>query len=432
MKRRLEDEIRGYATAIDDTAPPVEELLPSGMAEELGLDPTDIQVTTTLTPFEEKRSTPGWVTGLVTAAAIIALIIPLWIWLGGSQDEVADTTPTTLQTPTTLATPTTVPAVTTAPMLIWDPNISTISGVGWAPESTVTLTQGTYELSVATDPEGHFVLPSASLGNCCFDPLVVTDGSSTVTVELPVFEIVRVDPERDVIAGRSSSSETVHVRILGTDPYETSVSSAGGAWVADVAGAYDILPGMTVEAWVDYPDMTVTSSSGTMTHTWLGLRPDIDEVEVGGFRPLSAVTVAVDGIDLPTQVFTDAAGIHNIELKQYGIDLSAGSVVSATDGTSTLERVVPLLTYDVFDPVTGVASGSTDLPDGTDLQVELWIGPDGADEPNDYVAVDLDVSGGRWETTFDPIDPESRVFDTNVTRGGDTYWVQVAFDGPLD
>lgn len=431
MKQRLEAEIRRYADAIDGMAPAVEELLPPGMAEELGLDQTEIQVTTTLKPLKERRPTPGWLTGLAAATAVVVLMVPLWIWLGSGQDEVAETTPTTIPIATTLPTPTTVPGVATTPRLTWDPSTSTMSGAGWAPESTVTLTQGNNEISVLTDPEGHFVLPSPNLKNCCFDPLVVTDGSSTVTVELPVLEIVRVDPERDVIAGRSASSETVHVRILGTDPYETSVSSANGAWVVDVAGEYDILPGMNVEAWVDYPDMTVIYSSGTTTHTWLGLRPDIDEVEVGGFRPLSPVTVVVDGIDLPTQVFTDAAGIHNIDLKQYGIDLSTGSVVSATDGTSTLERVVPSLTYDVFDPVGGVASGTTDIPDGTGLQVEIWTGPLGAEEPTGYVAVDLKVSGGRWETEFEPIGADLEVLDTGITLGADDYWIQVQFDGPL-
>jgi hypothetical protein len=433
VKRKLKDEIRDYANAVDRAAPPVEDLLPAEMAEELGLDQADVQITTTLTPPEVRRPMPGWVTGLAAAATVVVLMIPVWLWLGDNQNEVAQPTPTTVPTPTTLASPTTMPGVATTPSLTWDPSTSTMSGGGWAPESTVTLTQGKSEFSVATDPEGQFVLPSTNLRNCCFDPVVVTDGSSTVTVELPVLEILRVDPERDVIAGMSSPNQEVHLRILGTDPYATSVSASGrGAWVVDVGGAYDILPGMNVEVWAEYPDMTVTVASGTVIHTWLGLRPDQDQIEMGGFRPLSPVTVAVDGRNLPSQVFTDAAGSHNVELQEFGIDLGADSVVSATDGTSTLEKVVPLLTYDVFDPTTGLASGSTNLADGTSLQVEVWTGATGSDEPDGYMAVDLTVSGGTWRTSFQPVASGLDVFNTNVTSEGADYWIQVNFEGPLE
>jgi hypothetical protein len=175
---------------------------------------------------------------------------------------------------------------------------------------------GVREVSIDTNSDGEFVLSSADFPDCCFDPLVVTDGRSTLTVELPVLEIVRVDPGLDVIAGNSAPNQEVHVRILGTDPFETSVSSASGAWMLNVADEYDILPGMTVEVWVESPDMTVTYSSGALIRPWLGLRPGVDEIGLGGFQPLSPVTIVVDGVELPTEVFTDASGEHSVALAQ--------------------------------------------------------------------------------------------------------------------
>lgn len=431
MTQRLEDQIRRYTEAVDGTAPPIEELLPAGMAEELGLDPTEIQVTTTLTPPKERRPMPGWVSGVLAAAAVIILLVPVWLWLGSGSQDFAEITPTTIAMPTTIPTPTTVPGTAAAPALTWDRSSATISGTGWEADSTVTLTLGDQELSAGTDSVGRFVLPSTSLPECCFDLLVVSDGNSTVTVELPALEIVRVDPERDAVAGRSSPNQEVQLRILGPDPYETSVSSADGAWVVDVAGEYDILPGMVVEIWVEYPDLTVRYSSGTLIQPSMGFRPDLDRVEVGGFRPLSPVTVAVDGTDLPRQVLTDASGNHSIELEQYGVDLRAGSLVSATDGISTLQTVVPALTYDFFDAETGVASGTSNMPDGTGVQVEFWIGPRGADEANDYVAVELTVSDGVWETKVEPMSSGLEIFSTNVTAWDEDYWTQVEYDGPL-
>jgi hypothetical protein len=198
-----------------------------------------------------------------------------------------------------------------------------------------------------------------------------------------------------------------------------------GTWFVDLSGRFDLTEGQVIETQLNSDDITVTWSATTFVDPDIGFRPDRDTIELSSFAPLSPITIAIDGEQLPSME-TNRAGQLSLPVGEYDIDVRAGASVVASDGISVVERTVPLLTYDVFDSEAGLASGTTDLADGTDLYIELWMAPTGVDEPNEYQTAFTTVVDGRWSVSFDPPQPGLVVLVTNV--GGGQPWVEVLYD----
>lgn len=416
MSKHIEEQIRRYARALDEQAPPVEELLPTGLAEDLGLDPTGVRVTARLEPAPPPRRTPGWAIALAVVAAVLVLSVPLILLLTDDGTDVV-TTPSTV--PAT--TPSTVPATTIVPgpaepSLTFDRSTGQLSGTSWEPGATVTATLGAEQRTARADSEGAFAMPATDFVKCCFEELEVTDGAKTIVIEeVPDAEIRRVDPEHDVIAGIAWSGPEVHLTILGgPEPFETVVESRDNAWFVDLTGQFDLQPGMVVELSVEYPDITVTHSSGETVAPGLNLRLGGNELGGGALAPVTPVSISIDGVALTEPITTDAGGGFNVALSQYGLALFPGAEVTVSDGISTIEAVVPVLTYEVFDRQAGLASGTTDLAEGTEMYLEVWMSSDGSSSPNQYATYNMLVENGSWSVRLDPIPGDWTVLETDV------------------
>ena len=411
MKRPLHEMIRRYSQAIDDAAPPIEELLPPEMAERLGVDQPDLHITARLTATKRGTNIPGWAIALAVAAVIILISIPLMI-LSDNEQPVADTTP-----PTTAAPPTTTPPVTGSPSLEIDRATGRLSGTFWDPGATVTATLGDIERTAAVDSEGSFTTSPADFVRCCFDELVVTDGKTTLRIaDVPDMEVTRVDPVRDVIAGFSWDGQDVELTIAGGgETYRTTVTPQANSWIADLSGEFDLISGMVVEARARFPEISVAHSAFEGIAPGLNLDLTANEIRGDAFLPRSRVTVTIDAVDL--DVITNASGRFTLALEDYGLQLDPGATATITDGVSTIESTAPLLAFDVLDLGAGLASGNTDLAEGTELHFELWMSSDGSGEPNEYWTTGLEVIDGEWAVTFPPLPGGWRVIDAVI--GGD-------------
>ena len=95
MTERIEEQIRRYTATVDEMAPEVEALLPTGVAEELGVEPAVVEVMIPLRQEKSRSRMPGWVIGVAAAAAVLILALPLWLSLLIQQEEdvVATTQP---------------------------------------------------------------------------------------------------------------------------------------------------------------------------------------------------------------------------------------------------------------------------------------------------------------------------------------------------
>lgn len=392
----LEEQIRRYTEAMDSMASPVEDLIPSGMAEDLEISPRPtVEVRIPLgPPRRPRRRLPGWAWGLAAAVAVIVLSIPLYLWLSDSPPDVADTTPTSVVTSQNHG-------------LTFDLGTQTLQGAAWPPNVEITASLSGIPdttLTTTSDATGSFTVGPFS--GCCVDSLLtVTDGETSKSVQIPwAVTIWRVDPAADVIAGTVSTSGDVFVRILGgSDTYETVVTPLDEKWLIELAGTFDIIPGMTVEASLPTEEVTFTVSSGVFIDAGLDVLVSRGLVAGVGWAPNAVLQVAVDGVSAPGGVLSDAAGFFSLSVGLSGLELTPGSVLTVGDGTSEVNVTIPELTFDTLDPAGGVASGTADVPDVTVVSITLELGPVGGDGGQDEQRYfDVTVVGGQWQVEFEP------------------------------
>lgn len=99
MSEHLEDQIRRQTRAMYEQAPPIEDLLPSDMADGFDVEQTP-SGTVTLEPIPPAKRVRGWVAAAIASVAVLAFAIPTVIWLGTSDEQPGtQVSSTTIQTP---------------------------------------------------------------------------------------------------------------------------------------------------------------------------------------------------------------------------------------------------------------------------------------------------------------------------------------------
>ena len=151
------------------------------------------------------------------------------------------------------------------------------------------------------------------------------------------------------------------------------------------------------------------------------LRAESEGVVTGvGWLPSTPITFAVNGFEGDGSFDSDSAGSFNFPLASIGLGFEPGDTLSATDGTSTQQILIPVLTVDTFDPDLGVASGTTSLPDGTRVELRIPVSED-----NDFLPqLQTTVQAGAWSFTFESMSPEQITAES---------WISVeSGDGPYE
>lgn len=205
---------------------------------------------------------------------------------------------------------------------------------------------------------------------------------------------------------------------LGPGPRQRRAPS----WVTGLAAAAFVLL-LAIPLWL-FSSNEVEEPAGTQTTlaTDPFLRAESGGVTTGvGWSPSGLITLAVNGIEGNEAVQTDPTGDFNVDLASVGLSLAPGDTLTATDGTFTRRILIPVLTVEIFDPELGVASGTTSLPDGT--EVELRVAGPGDDEF--LISLRTTVQAGTWNFEFDPM--------LSPGQNASESWVSVpAGDGPFE
>lgn len=422
---RLEDQIRRLTEVMDSMAPSVEDLMPSELADELDLErrpSVEVRIPIGGGPRRPRFRVPGWAWGLAGAVAVAVVAVPLLLSINRGPD-VADQPSTTVAPGSEYA-------------LTFDLSELTAHGDGWLPNAEITATMpGTPFPTMTTTSDSNGTFSVGPFEGCCETNLTVSDGATTLTFHIPwTVSIWRVDPSKDVVAGTVNDNRAVHVSITGgPDPYETVIPASetvDGNWLLELEGLFDILPGMRVEATVVTDELAFVTHSTTRIDPGSNVELTYDRIEGGGFEPNGLVEISIDGVPVPDGIVVDRGGFFRVDLGPYDVSLEPGTDIFMTDGTSMLSGTVPVITFDVLDESRGLASGTSDNPDGAEVEVLLELGPVGASDQDEQVFARVTVTDGAWRLAFDPPPPGRQILGALVTHLEEGIAFQVHF--PLD
>ncbi|MGI9601288.1 MAG: hypothetical protein ACR2QE_05360, partial [Acidimicrobiales bacterium] len=252
-------------------------------------------------------------------------------------------------------------------------NPDRVEGGGFAPSTLLTLKVNTVAVadSPTTDTDGNFNYDNPTFDLTSGDVVEVTDGTTTRTLTTVGVSFDTLNTTTDTATGTSDQPDTTPVRVdvgnetLG-ETIETTVTSA--AWTA--AFTIDIDDTMGGQASITEPDGDETFADAPQPpQIQATTANNPDRVECGGFAPATLLTFKVNAVAVADPPTSDTDGNFN-----YGnetLDLGSGDVVEVTDGTSTRDVTLVGLTFDTLDTTLDTATGTSDQPNGTEVQVDV-------------------------------------------------------------
>ena len=282
-----------------------------------------------------------------------------------------------------------------------------VEGYNFAPDTTVVLTvdTGTGPVAVAdpptTDSFGNFNYNPPDLDLDPGDVVEVSDGATTRSLTLVGLTFDVLDYDTDTASGTSDQPDSTPVDVnvgnmAGGENVTTTVTS--GEWNA--AFTIDVTTDMGGQAAISDGD---GDGDGDQTIADSPQPPYIrasaanspDRVEGNNLAPDTTVVLTVDTgtgpvavADLPT---TDSFG--NFNYNPPDLDLDPGDVVEVSDGATTRSLTLVGLTFDVLDYDTDTASGTSDQPDSTPVDVNVGNMAGGEN-------VTTTVTSGEWNAAF--------------------------------
>ncbi len=141
------------------------------------------------------------------------------------------------------------------------------------------------------------------------------------------------------------------------------------------------------------PSTTLPEPTGDNPH--IGLDEPFGNVSGHEFASSTSVMLRVNEGPWRKIGITDAQGSFGYS---GVVDVGPGDTIDVEVGGVFRKLEVPAMTFDVYDSFTRIASGSTDLEDGTRLSLHVFpqSGPP-------WVTYEVVVSGGKWSFEV-PID----------------------------
>lgn len=295
-------------------------------------------------------------------------------------------------------------------------------------EDTTTPESPDFVMQAETDPGGNF---SRSPGEVSESPVdiapgmivTVSDGETVREHEVLAVTITGVDPELDIITGTAPPGEQVQVIVnvdIGgwTSPMRFATADEAGDWTADFsvqqnpddpwADVFDLDKGQTGWATVyeDTGDGDHTQVHWFLPNPWIGVDPASDTIWGGDFTAGPTVTVTIDdpsngvGVDFENTYEQGGGGFWaSTRDETHDFDITAGMLVTVTDGVNTKDHVVTQLALGVVDKDYDTVSGTAEP--GSEVQVYVQTGED--DQPMRFVTADVN---GEWVADFSQAVPE--------------------------
>ena len=275
-----------------------------------------------------------------------------------------------------------------------------VSGVGFGPNGSVDVDLNGTVSPVDVDPNGRFWFnpgPDLVPG----DTITATDTTTTKTLTLADLTFDSLNPQTDIGSGTAAVPDGTQIEVsVGneTDREDLTATVAEGTWTANFS--IDITPDMGASAAIHDPDGDATvaepSQPPPSPNFWASSAHDPDRVLGFYFAPDTLLTLTVDTGTGPVAVSdpptTGPDG--NFDYRDRpGFDLNPGDVVEVSDGATTKSLTLVGLTLDSLDYDADTASGTSDQPDGTPVEVSALEG-------FFLDTVTTTVTSGTWSAAF--------------------------------
>jgi|GEM_PF-1820053 len=240
------------------------------------------------------------------------------------------------------------------------------------------------------------------------DVITVTDGMSSKATTVTNLVVDGVDPDTDTVWGTADPGAEVQVQIYtewGQPGRWVTADETTGEWLADFSApvgeeeedqAWDIGPGTDGRAYQWDEDADATAAGWRVPISQFMVNPDFDEVEAWEFEPNSTVDIFVGdpaSSDYATSTPTDDSGSTGPVTLDY--DIATGDLITVTDGSTTKDHAIMVLTIESIDPANDIVTGTAEP--GMQLQVNVW---DVTGEHSAQRLVLADETTGEWTADF--------------------------------
>jgi hypothetical protein len=322
---------------------------------------------------------------------------------------------------------------------------------GTGVDYTETTTVGMENFNPPSDTWASFRVDGFELQPGQF--ITVTDGKTIKTHEVRYVTVTEVNPENDTITGTATPGAEVQIgRICDENgcAYRSVIASPDGNWLADLTdlgnvggnqGVFDIRPGSKSDAFIADVDDDRTSYQWYVPDLPKPPIPSVDidvttnnayasDWLVGTDVTISFGTILDNNetrwdysktVKVPSGWGGWCQFIINIDPADFRIQ--AGQVVKITDGVTTRQSTIPLLTVESVDQAADTISGYARAGGTVNLQAYYMSEPGSG---NRNVVAN---GGGYWVADFahpGSGDDEKEIFNINGSQG--FFWISIPGD----
>lgn len=282
---------------------------------------------------------------------------------------------------------------------------NSISGNFWTSFSTVTVEVNDILVgTTTTDNTGRFFI---ALTQDLFpgDMLKIGDGTQTVDFQMIPLSVNTIDLSNNFISGSASPGTLyVYTRNYG---YRTVEVDSNGNWQADYSDSDPWTEDVSGEITQCLPQNACQKFAWFNPQYLMIVNPGSDYVESIKWKPNTSLQITIGS--QTWSAVTDHAGYAKIETDSYNI--TAGDIVTITDGATTRSHTVNNLTISSLDAQNRIVTGTADA--GVTIEIGKLL-------PSsikwEQVIVD---NTGNWEFVFEhEVFPDDEVYARSIDSEG--------------
>ncbi len=263
------------------------------------------------------------------------------------------------------------------PRLVVFPEWEFFDGHDWPDGASVKITvKGKPECNVMKESWGAFF--NGNFGEGCDvvigDEVTFADRNITLRYVVRSLAITAVVPGENTITGRADPGTAVYVwpHDGWFEPLQ-AIADDFGVWQVDLDDAgYDVQPGASGRSEIRDETGNATAVDWHVPNPVFEVRDEANSVAGWDWQPNGQVSISVDGMFVATAP-VDESGYFNTILSDL-VDIITGKQVDVTDGASTKQHVVSLLSIKNVNVDTELVSGIATPKARIQAQV---CGPDG-------------------------------------------------------
>lgn len=279
--------------------------------------------------------------------------------------------------------------------LLVHPAMDDVEAWDFLPNTTITLTIGTFSDEKMSDGDGWVRFYTAPFDIQPGQLVEMDDGVSFETHTVRDFTIDEINSDTDTVSGKAEPGSYLAVYAWYGDTFlgwadPQPVADGDGNWVANFSGIADIRPGVSggVNQWDDDGDETQVHwyipSPNILVH------PLTDDVEGWDFLPDTIIELTIG--DYSASALSDENGWVRFEIAPFNI--VAGQLVEMNDGVSYQSHKVKNIAITKIITDTDKVKGTA--KPGSELAAGVWV----SGEPVYATPNPVTGSTGIWTANF--------------------------------